>query len=198
VSDADPRDPAERAEDHAGIGRLADGLVPALIARLASSQLGELEVQEGDWRVRLRRPAVPDAQPAKTASDRASRTSAGHDAHGHPRSASEGKRGSRNPIETASTNGAGGGKSGTGLDAATRAVATSPAVGVFQPGSRSKAGTSVRAGDRLGVVDLLGVPQDVLAPADGVVRATLVEAGTAVEYGQELVRVELAVRPEGS
>lgn len=197
MSDSDPRDPAERAEDHAGIGRLADGLVPALIARLASSQLAELEVQEGDWRVRLRRPAVPDAQPAKASGDRASRAAAGHDAHGHPRSSGEGKR-SRNPMETASTNGAGGGKTGTGLDVVTRAIATSPAVGVFQPGSRSKAGTSVRAGDRLGVVDLLGVPQDVLAPADGVVGATLVEAGTAVEYGQELIRLELAVRPEGS
>jgi biotin carboxyl carrier protein len=167
-----------------------------LIARLASSQLGELEVQEGAWRVRLRRPAAGDATPARTGSDRAGRATGGHEAHGHPRSAGEGKR-ARNPIETASTSGAGG-KSGTGLDTATRAVATSPAVGVFQPGSRSKAGTSVRAGDRLGVVDLLGVPQDVLAPADGVVGATLVEAGTAVEYGQELVRVELAVRPEGS
>jgi biotin carboxyl carrier protein len=197
VSDSDPRDAAERAEDHAGIGRLADGLVPALIARLASSQLGELEVQEGEWRVRLRRPAVPDAKPAKAAGDRTARSSAGHDAHGHPRPAGEGKR-SRNPIETASTNGAGGGKAGTGLEAATRAVATSPAVGVFQPGSRSKAGTSVRSGDRLGVVDLLGVPQDVLAPADGIVGATLVEAGTAVEYGQELIRLELTVRPEGS
>jgi biotin carboxyl carrier protein len=196
VPDSDPRDPAQRAEDHAGIGRLADGLVPALIARLASSELAELEVQEGDWRVRLRRPSVHVAQPAKAASDRTARASGGHDAHGHPRSAGEGKR--RNPIETASTNGAGGGKAGTTVDAVTRAVATSPAVGVFQPGSRSKAGTSVRTGDRLGVVDLLGVPQDVLAPADGVVGATLVEAGTAVEYGQELVRVELAVRPEGS
>ena len=198
MSDADPRDPAERAEDHAGIGRLADGLVPALIARLASSQLAELEVQEGDWRVRLRRPAVPEARPGKGGGDRASRAAPGHDAHGHPRSAGEGKRGSRNPIEAASTNGAGGPGSGTAGEVVTRAVATSPAVGVFQPGSRSKAGTSVRAGDRLGVVDLLGVPQDVLAPADGVVGATLVEAGTAVEYGQELVRVELAVRPEGS
>lgn len=198
MSDADPRDPAQRAEDHAAIGRLVDGLVPALIAKLASSQLGELEVQEGEWRVRLRRPAVPDGQPAKATSDRSSRTSAGHDAHGHPRSASEGKRGSRNPIETASTNGAGGGKSGTGVDAATRAVATSPAVGVFQPGSRSKAGTTVRMGDRLGVVDLLGVPQDVLSPVDGIVGATLVEAGTAVEYGQELVRLELAATAEGS
>lgn len=197
MPDADPRDPEKRAADHAGVGRLADGLVPALIARLASSQLAELEVQEGDWRVRLRRPAAPDPQPARVASDRSSRAPASGDAHGHPRSAGEGRRASR-PIDGASTNGSGGSKAGSGRDAATRAVATSPAVGVFQPGSRSKAGTTVRAGDRLGVVDLLGVPQDVLAPADGVVGATLVEAGTAVEYGQELVRLELAVRPEGS
>ena len=198
MSDADPREPAERAADHAGIGRLADGLVPALIARLASSQLAELEVEEGDWRVRLRRPAVPEAQPVKPAGDRGSHAPASGDAHGHPRSAGEGRRASRGPIDGASTNGSGGQKAGSGRDVATRAVATSPAVGVFQPGSRSKAGTTVRAGDRLGVVDLLGVPQDVLAPADGIVGATLVEAGTAVEYGQDLVRVELTARPEGS
>ncbi|HYN70834.1 MAG TPA: hypothetical protein VEX41_11600 [Candidatus Eisenbacteria bacterium] len=197
MSDADVRDPAERAADHAGIGRLAEGLVPALIARLSSSQLAELEVQEGDWRVRLRRPAVPDPQAGKGTSDRGARGPASHEAHGHTRRAGDVKRETRNQGDGSSTNGAGGPRSGSGRDAATRAVATSPAVGVFQPGSRSVAGTTVRAGDRLGVVDLLGVPQDVLAPADGVVGATLVEAGTAVEYGQELVRVELAVRPEG-
>lgn len=196
MSDSDPRDPAARAADHAGVGRLAEGLLPALIARLSSSQLAELEVQEGDWRVRLRRPAV-DQPAGRGPSERPARGPASHEAHGHTRRSGDAKRDARSQTDGSSTNGAGGPKSGSGRDGATRAVATSPAVGVFQPGSRSVAGTTVRAGDRLGVVDLLGVPQDVLAPADGVVGATLVEAGTAVEYGQELVRVELAVRPEG-
>ncbi len=71
-------------------------------------------------------------------------------------------------------------------------IATSPAVGVFQPGSKAVGGTRVKAGDRLGVVDMLGIPQDVLAPADGIVVGVIVEGGTAVEYGQELIHIEAA------
>ena len=66
-------------------------------------------------------------------------------------------------------------------------------MGIFTPGSRAASGTRVRAGDSLGSVNVLGVPQDVLAPVDGIVGSTLVEDGTAVEYGQELIRIELAV-----
>ncbi len=73
-----------------------------------------------------------------------------------------------------------------------RAVATSPAVGIFQPRSSARAGTRVRAGDRIGTVDMLGVPQEVVAPTDGVVGASLVEPGDAVEYGQGLVVIEFA------
>ena len=35
--------------------RLADELLPALIARLSASSLGELEIREASWRIRLRR-----------------------------------------------------------------------------------------------------------------------------------------------
>jgi acetyl-CoA carboxylase biotin carboxyl carrier protein len=71
-----------------------------------------------------------------------------------------------------------------------RAVATSPAVGIFQPRSDASPGTRVRAGDRLGAVDMLGVAQEVVAPVDGLVGASLVEPGQPVEYGQELVVIE--------
>jgi biotin carboxyl carrier protein len=73
-----------------------------------------------------------------------------------------------------------------------RVIATSPAVGVFQPRHEARAGTRVRAGDRLGSVDMLGIPQEVVAPSDGVVGASLVEPGDAVEYGQGLVLIEFA------
>src|SRR6266542_514663 len=43
--------------DHAAIRRLADELLPALMARLEDSPLGELEVSQDGWRVRLRKPA---------------------------------------------------------------------------------------------------------------------------------------------
>ena len=51
------RDAAERAADHASIDRLTMELLPTLIARLGATELGELEVREGPWRVLLRRPA---------------------------------------------------------------------------------------------------------------------------------------------
>ena len=72
-----------------------------------------------------------------------------------------------------------------------RSMATSPAVGFFQPRPGIVAGARVRAGDPIGSIDVLGVPTEVVAPADGIVGASLVEPGEAVEYGQELVWVEL-------
>ncbi len=49
------RTPAQRQADHASLARLSESLVPALVQKLAASGLGELEVHEGDWRIRLRR-----------------------------------------------------------------------------------------------------------------------------------------------
>ena len=76
-------------------------------------------------------------------------------------------------------------------------MATSPAVGIFQPRNGVRAGTRVRAGDRLGIVDMLGVAQEVVTPVDGLVGASLVEPGDAVEYGQELIVIELATAAAG-
>ncbi|MDP9482758.1 MAG: hypothetical protein M3P84_06000, partial [Chloroflexota bacterium] len=72
-----------------------------------------------------------------------------------------------------------------------RAMATSPAVGFYQPRPGIAPGSRVRTGDPIGAVDVLGVPTEVVAPADGIVGASMVEPGEAVEYGQELVWVEL-------
>ena len=73
-----------------------------------------------------------------------------------------------------------------------RAVATSPAVGIYRPRTDLSAGARVRAGDRLGAVDILGVAQEVVAPVDGILGSSLVESGDAVEYGQEILVVEFA------
>jgi hypothetical protein len=58
VAEPTTGDPARRrrAGGAAIIARLADELLPVLIARLEASGLGELEVREDGWRVRLRRP----------------------------------------------------------------------------------------------------------------------------------------------
>jgi biotin carboxyl carrier protein len=185
---------ASRKADHAGIGRLTDELLPALIAKLGTTQLGELEVREGEWQVRLRRPFGTAPGEGRRAGAKPSRSQPGHEGHGHGRAAPEGSRGSKSGAGAAAR--AGTSTNGTGArdeQERSRTIATSPAVGIFTPGSRAASGTRVRSGDSLGSVNVLGVPQDVLAPADGIVGATLVEEGTAVEYGQELIRIELAV-----
>ena len=173
---------ASREVDHAGIARLADDLLPALIAKLSSTELAELEVREGAWQVRLRRPFRSGSSEGRRASEKPSRSQPGHEGHGHGRAGLEGRHGSKGGA----TNGTGGHDGER-----SRPVATSPAVGIFQPGARAASGTRVRAGDSLGSVNVLGVPQDVLAPVDGIVGSTLVEPGTAVEYGQQLIRLEL-------
>jgi biotin carboxyl carrier protein len=211
--------PDDRTADHAEIERLTDDLLPALIAKLSASGLGEIEVGEGSWRVRVRRPADATAGQSRRQADRPSRSQPGHAGHGHAPGGFESHRGGRDERSTVlpghSTNGAtsaseegllvapdgsndgSGGPSGASGDPY-RVVATSPAVGDYQPRAEARAGTRVRAGDRLGSVDMLGVPQQVVAPADGIVGASLVEAGEAVEYGQELVVIELAGSNIGS
>ena len=166
------RDPAERAADHAAIDRLTAELLPALIAKLGATGLGELEVREGAWRVRLRRPGGPAGR-ERRASDRAVERS-GDRVHQPP------PRAHHAPSHAT-------------VRSDSRSVATSPAVGIFQPRKDLTAGARVRAGDRLGAVDMLGVAQEVVAPIDGIVGTSLVEAGEAVEYGQDLVAIEFGV-----
>jgi len=202
----------ERAADHAAIDRLADELLPALVAKLSATGLGEIEVREGPWRVRIRRPGDGEGgASSRRSADRPSRAQPGHAGHGHSPAGFEGHRSARQAPEGRpsghSTNGstpaltavgpgpepASGGDGSRGAERrASRSVATSPAVGVYQPRTDARPGTRVRAGDRLGVVDMLGVAQDVVAPVDGLVGASLAEPGQAVEYGQELVVIELA------
>ena len=207
------RTAAERQVDHNAIDRLAGDLLPALVAKLADTGLGEIEIREGSWRVRVRRPGGGAAVDARRSSDRASRAQPGHAGHGHPPAGFEGHRSSkeRDSRETRAASGSQtNGSTPAGLvpvgpgpegrdGAATqddgngmRIVATSPAVGVYQPRPDAKPGNHVRAGDRLGAVDMLGIPQEVVAPIDGIVGASLVEPGQAVEYGQELVVIEPA------
>jgi biotin carboxyl carrier protein len=165
-----------RETDHEDIARLTTELLPALIAKLGATGLGELEVREGAWRVRLRRPGGHtgrDRRATDRAAERASDRS--HDRppraqhlHPHPEPPTAGRSGSGS-------------------------VATSPAVGIYQPRKDLTAGSRVRAGDPLGAVDMLGVAQEVIAPIDGVVGTSLVEAGEAVEYGQELITIEFGV-----
>jgi biotin carboxyl carrier protein len=153
--------PAQRAADHAGIARLADALVPALVLKLGTANLGEVEIREGDWHVRVRRPA--GAGPRRERLHRASLPIVAPP-----------------PTPGAPSDGAANGPH--------QEPAFSPTVGMFKPGVA--AGTRVRAGDRIATVDLLGIALDVVAPIDGVVIEVYPQAGDGVEYGEEIALVE--------
>ena len=183
------RQPHDRLEDHAAIGRLADELLPALVAKLGATGLGELEVREGTWRVRLRMPAD-----GHTAAGR--RSASGR----HGARATDGTRGEPSRTDAPGT-GHATAAVGHAPDAAeaagpSRVVATSPAVGYFRPRADLVAGTQVRAGDRIGTVDVLGIGQDLVAPGDGLIGTLLVAAGEPVEYGQAVIVLEQPVEPQ--
>jgi acetyl-CoA carboxylase biotin carboxyl carrier protein len=148
---------------------LTDEILPALIARLRASRLGELEVRSDGWRVRLRRasPATPPSAPLPTGEGRA-RVASG--------------RATGASVRVPTGEAAGIGEAGS--------LARSPAVGYFGPGPDLALGRPVQAGDRLGTVDVLGIPQEVTAPTGGVIGAILAEPGQAVEYGQPLAVID--------
>ena len=174
------RTPEQRAADHASLATLADGLVPALVAKLNASGLGELEIREGEWRIRVRRPA---SAASGASARRPERSRPGTHA---PERDSRPPRDGSDPRPAAPV-------APPPEDDPAQAVATSPAVGVFK--ASAKVGSRISSGDRIGVVDLLGIPQDVLAPVDGTLCELLVESGTAVEYGEPIATIETRVTP---
>ncbi len=188
-----------READRAAIAGSIGELLPALIAKLGATGLAELEVRQDGLRVRLRRPTDTGAARDRRSTDRVDRAERGD----RPGRGTSTATGAAHPLGLSAVGPGRDPREGRdgrdGRDAGTRddgrAVATSPAVGIFQPRSSTRAGTRVRAGDRIGTVDMLGVPQDVVAPSDGVVGANLVEPGDAVEYGQGLVVIEFASAP---
>lgn len=157
------------------IGRLADELLPLLIARFGASGLGELEVRQDGWRVRLRRQANNGA-PAPAVVRPSGRAAPAERRSDNPTTAEK---------PTASDK--------PGRRERGRVAITSPAVGYYQPRDGVAVGATVRGGDLLGHVDVLGVRHDVVAPENGIIASLTAQPGEAVEYGQRLARLE----PEG-
>lgn len=157
------RNAAQRAADHAGIARLADALVPALVSRLGTGNLGEVEIREGDWHVRVRRPA--GAGPRRERTHRAAL-----------------------PLVAAPAASSAAPSAAAEPDGPRQEAAVSPAVGMFKPGV--PVGTRVRSGDRIATVDLLGIALDVVAPIDGTVVEVFPQNGDGVEFGEEVALVE--------
>ena len=180
------------AAGHARIEHLAAEILPALIARLGVSALGEMEIRQDGWRVRLRRaPAGDDA----TGGERG-RTPAGRRGDASAVDARPGASGvaGRPLVAVGPGEGTRAGRDGTGARSDGRVIAHSPAVGYYARRDPIGVGHPVRAGDVIGHVDVLGVRHEVVSPADGVVGRLLAEQGEAVEYGQELVRIDAVGR----
>jgi len=157
------------------IARLADEVVPTLIGRLERSRLGEIEVRQDGWRIRLRRNlALADGadQPMAVPARRSDRKT---DRPNTDRPADPGADGRAAQLHS--------------VDRASLEV-TSPAVGYFLPRDTLAVGATVRGGDVMGYVDVLGVRHDVVAPEDALVVALEAESGQAVEYGERLARLE--------
>ena len=161
---SDDQELLDGAEARATIARLTDEVVPGLIERLTNSQLGELEVREHGWRVRLRRPMAGAVE---------------------MRAASHGAQRQPHPVMAPGASGL-----ASAPRDAMRGVVASPAVGYFAPRNGVEVGSQVRSGDLVGYVDVLGVRQDVVSPINGALKAFEVESGQAVEYGQPIARVE--------
>ena len=147
-------------------------LVRQLAEMLDATHLTEIEVEDGDRRIRVARKAaqVAAAAPAYQAPPPASVA----------------------PLaSTAAT-----GETGASTPAATANAVKSPMVGTCylsaEPGARPFAaiGASVKAGDTLLIVEAMKVMNPILAPSAGIVRQVLVENGQPVEFDQPLIVVE--------
>jgi len=164
------------------IARLADDVLPTLVARLERSRLGEIEVRQDGWRVRLRRNLVAADgadQPVAASARRAERKVDRSTADRPTDSAADGRLQPLHPVDRGAVE------------------ITSPGVGYFLPREGAAVGTSVRGGDVIGHVDVLGVRHDVVAPEDALLVALEAQSGQAVEYGQLLARLERrSARPD--
>ena len=153
--------------DHAleAISDVAARLVPELTQRLRRHGLGEIEVAQGDLRLRVA------GGEAATRSTAASSTGSA----GAPPPAASDVTGSPDAQKPADA-----------------VPVPSPAVGFFVYADGLGPGLAVAKGDALGHVEMLGVRHDVRAPRGGTVRNLVAESGEPVEYGQVVVELEAA------
>ncbi len=139
-----------------------------LIELVENSGIAELEVSEGEERVRITRSMPP--------------------AHQVPaRDGGLGERGGGSTGEVNATQ-------LPGVPAAAEGhVIKAPMVGTFYraaaPGSASfvEVGDAVQPGDPLCIIEAMKLMNEIEADQAGIVKAILVENGQAVEYGQPLV-----------
>ena len=141
-----------------------------LIELVETSGIAELEIQEGEERVRITRAGVPGPStmilPAATAAPSATPSPGGLGSEPAAPPAPEGH------------------------------VVKSPMVGTFyraaSPGAKSfvEVGDTVGQGDPLCIIEAMKLMNEIEADAAGTIKAILVENGQAVEFGQPLFVID--------
>ncbi|HAF41005.1 MAG TPA: acetyl-CoA carboxylase biotin carboxyl carrier protein [Sphingobium sp.] len=147
-------------------------LVRDLAALLDDTNLTEIEVEDGDRKIRVARKAASAAAPVYAAAPAAAPVAAAPAAApAAPATAAE-----------------------SGLPAGT--VVKSPIVGTAylsaEPGAApfARIGSQVAAGETVLIVEAMKVMNAITAPSAGTVKAVLVDNGQPVEYDQPLIVIE--------
>ena len=141
-----------------------------LIELVETSGIAELEIQEGEERVRITRAVAPSAQ---TVMMQAPMAAAPQPAPAAAAAAVPA------PVATAAEEPSG-------------HVVKSPMVGTFyraaSPGAKTfvEVGDTVKEGDTLCIIEAMKLMNEIEADASGVVKAVLAENGQPVEFGQPL------------
>jgi len=162
-----PKDGSSRAAD--GAMRIDPGLVRELAELLTANALTEVEVEDGDRRIRVARDPAPVFGTAASAPMPVAAAPSGPAAP-QPAAAAQ------SPAEEVSGE-----------------AIKSPMVGTAylsaEPGGKPfvNAGDSVKAGDTLVIVEAMKVMNPITAPSAGVVKKILISDGQPVEFDQPLI-----------
>jgi acetyl-CoA carboxylase biotin carboxyl carrier protein len=150
--------------------RVDSALVRELAELLSANDLSEIEVEDGDRKIRVRRELTVAAAPVTYAAA---------------------------PAAAAAPQAASAGATEPAADALpTGDIIRSPMVGTAylsaEPGSKPfvAAGQTVKEGETLLIVEAMKVMNPILAPKAGVIKQLLVSNAQPVEYDQPLVVIE--------
>ena len=159
-----------------------------LMEAAAKNGLTSFELEEGDWKLSMKREKklVSAAVPAAEAGAQSAAASGILSAASSGMSAMYGQNAGNLAADPASIE-----ASGVSSDQ----VVTCPLVGTFysapSPDAEDfvKVGDTVKKGQVLGIVEAMKLMNEIESDYDGVVEAILVKDGETVEYGQPLFRI---------
>lgn len=173
---APPKDPTGSGDKSAM--RIDPDLVRELAELLSSNQLTEIEVEDGDRRIKVKREAPTVVAAAPAAHSFAAAPAAAAPALSAP------------PMH---------GKEDIGQPAAEEVsgeTIKSPMVGTAylspEPGAKAfiEVGNPVKAGDTLLIVEAMKVMNPITAPAGGVIKKIMISDGQPVEFDQPLLIID--------